>query len=481
MDIGSEQLNTGETQPMKNIAKNQAAVKEVIESLRTSIHGQIITPSDNGYDQARGLFYGGFDKHPAVIVKVSDVQDIATTISTARQSGLELSVRSGGHSVVGYSVSDGGIVLDLEKMKGMKIDPSGKTAWAETGLRAGEYTEQAAAHDLATGFGDTATVGLGGITLGGGVGYLVRKHGLTIDNLLSAEIVTADGQVHLIDQTHEPDLFWAIRGGGGNFGVISRFQFRLHPLGSALGGMLVLPATPEVLANVIHEVHQAPEELSAIVNVMPAPPMPFLPEPLHGKVILMVMLFYAGIDEKAHQSIERIRKLAQPLADMVRPMKYPEMFPPEEGGYHPTAVSRNMFMDEINRDKAAEMLDFLQTSDAPFRVAQLRPLGGAYARVPADATAYAHRDSRNMVNLAAFFTGPDDKQPKAEWLQRFAESMQQNDSGSYVNFMEEVGEERLKLAYPGNTWNRLQTIKARYDPENLFCLNQNIPPAKGLQ
>src|SRR6266511_4694893 len=219
--------------------------------LRSDFNGQVIAPDDAEYDKARTLFYGGMDRRPAAIIRVKDTDEVARVLKLARETGLPLAVRSGGHSVAGHSVADGGIVLDLSTMRDLQIDVEGQTAWAEAGLTAGEYTTAAAAHGLATGFGDTGSVGIGGLTLGGGVGYLVRKYGLTIDNLLAAEIVTADGQVRRVDADTNADLFWAIRGGGGNFGVVTRFQFRLHPVDSATGGMLILPATPETIASFI--------------------------------------------------------------------------------------------------------------------------------------------------------------------------------------------------------------------------------------
>ena len=264
-----------------------------IPKLREDLTGRVIAPDDPEYDEARTVFVGGIDRRPAVIVRVANAADVSRVVSLARETGLELAVRSGGHSMP-ICVSDGGIVLDLSDMKAMDIDVEGRTAWAETGLTAGEYTTAAAAHGLATGFGDTGSVGIGGITLGGGVGFLVRKYGLTIDDLLAAEIVTADGELLQVDAETHPDLFWAIRGGGGNFGVATRFQFRLHEVGTIVGGMLILPATPEVIASFIAEAEAAPEELSTIANVMPAPPMPFVPEEQHGKLVIMALMAYAG-------------------------------------------------------------------------------------------------------------------------------------------------------------------------------------------
>jgi FAD/FMN-containing dehydrogenase len=316
--------------------------------------------------------------------------------------------------------------------------------------------------------------------LGGGIGYLVRKHGLTIDSLLAAEIVTADGQLLRVDAYTYPDLFWAIRGGGGNFGVATRFQFRLHEVDTIVGGLLILPATPDVIASFIAEADAAPEELSTIANVMTAPPMPFLPAELHGKLIVMAMLVYAGPAGASEGVLAPFRALATPLADMIKPMHYSEIYPAEEGEYHPVAAGRTMFVDTIDRSVAELILNHLHASTGSMAVAQLRVLGGAMARVPVDATAFAHRASRIMVNIAALYEQPDEKPMHEAWVANFAATLQQGDGGAYVNFLGEEGEARVRAAYPGRTWDRLTAIKAFYDPTNLFRLNQNIAPANDV-
>jgi FAD/FMN-containing dehydrogenase len=454
---------------------DEAAIREFSSRVR----GQLIRPDDDGFDEARTVFYGGLDRRPALIVRVKDATDISHVIALARESGLELAVRSGGHSVAGHSTTDGGIILDLREMKNLELDVAGRTAWAQTGLTAGEYTAATGAHGLATGFGDTGSVGIGGITLGGGIGYLVRKHGLTIDDLLAAEIVTADGKLLRVDAQRHPDLLWAIRGGGGNFGVATRFKFRLHQVDTIVGGMLILPATPEVIASFVAEAEAAQEELSTIANVMTAPPMPFLPAEVHGELVIMAMLVYAGEEVEAGQrAIAPFRALAEPIADMLKPMPYPEIYPPEEGDYHPTAVARTMFIDTIDRDVSQTILEHLRASDAPMRVAQIRVLGGAMARVPAEATAFAHRSSRIMVNVAAFYEGTEERVAREAWVTDFAAGLSQEGEGAaYVGFLGEEGEERVREAYPESAWDRLALIKGRYDPTNLFRLNQNIPPA----
>jgi FAD/FMN-containing dehydrogenase len=449
-----------------------------IPRLRAAFDGGVIAPDDPGYDQARRVFYGSIDHRPAVIVRPTDATEVAQVVTLARDSGLELAVRSGGHSLAGHSVSDGGIVLDLAAMKALAIDPQARTAWAQTGLTAGEYTTAAGAHGLATGFGDTGSVGIGGLTLGGGVGYLVRKHGLTIDDLLAAELVTAGGQqVHVDAETH-PDLFWAVRGGGGNFGVATRFRYRLHPVDRIVGGMLLLPATPEVIAGLVAEAEAAPEELSVIANIMRAPPMPMVPEEQHGQLIIMALLAYAGEVEAGARAVAPLRALAAPIADLVRPMPYPEIYQFTEGGPGPDhEAARSLFVDTVDREVAATIVAHLQASTAPIAVAQLRVLGGAMARVPADATAFAHRGRRVMAALGAVWERAEEAPTHQAWVADFAAALRQGDQGVYVNFLGDEGQARVREAYPGSTWERLVAVKRRYDPANLFRRNQNVPPA----
>jgi FAD/FMN-containing dehydrogenase len=447
--------------------------------LADDLKGRVIEPGHPDYDEARTVFYGDVDRRPAAIVKAANANDVARVIAHAREAGRELAVRSGGHSIAGHGVTEGGIVIDLSDMKALDIDPVRRTAWAETGLTAGEYTTAAAKHGLATGFGDTGSVGIGGITLGGGVGFLLRKHGLTIDDLLAAEVVTADGDLLYTDHETQPDLFWAIRGGGGNFGVATRFNFRLHQLESFVGGMLFLPATPDVIASFVTEAEAAPEELSTIANVMTAPPLPFLPEEVQGQMILMAFVAYAGDAEAGERAIAPLRALAEPIADMVRPMSYAEMYPPEEEEYRPVAVAKTMFVDSVGLGAAETIVERIQASDAMMAATQIRVLGGAMARVPADATAYAHRHSRIMVNVAAMYQRPEERPKHAAWVDALSGELLQDDSGAYVGFLADEGEDRVRAAYPGPTWDRLREIKRRYDPDNVFRLNQNIPPADG--
>src|ERR671917_483403 len=323
-----------------------------VSELRALFDGRAIVPEDAAYDAARAVFYGSRNRRPAAIVRAKDAADVSRVVTLAREKGLELAVKSGGHSLAGHSVSEDGIVLDLSRMKGIEVDVEARTAWAETGLTAAEYTSAVGAHGLATGFGDTGSVGIGGITLGGGAGFLVRKHGLTIDSLLAAEIVTADGELLRVDAETHPDLFWAVRGGGGNFGVATRFKFRLHEVDEIVGGMLILPATPDTIASFVAEAEAAPDELSTIANVMVAPPMPFFPAAAHGRLVLFAFLAYSGKVEAGERAVAPFRSLAEPIADMVKPIRYPEMYPPEEDDYHPVASARTMFVDAVDRPTA---------------------------------------------------------------------------------------------------------------------------------
>jgi FAD/FMN-containing dehydrogenase len=398
-------------------------------------------------------------------------------VRLAAEHGIELAVRSGGHSGAGHGTVDGGLVIDVRDLDAIEIDPEARVAWAGSGVTAAAFTEAAGAHGLAVGFGDTGSVGLGGLTLGGGIGYLVRKLGLTIDALLAADVVTADGQLRRTSAESEPDLFWAIRGGGGNFGVVTRFQFRLAEVPAAYGGILILPATPDVLVGYLERSAAAPEELSSILNVMPAPPMPGVPEAIVGQVVGMAIMCYAGDPEAGERALVPFRALAEPIADMLRPMSYPEIYFPDDPDYRPLAEARTLFIDRVDRPTAEVIVERLQASDAAMRAVQIRPLGGAMARVPNDATAFAHRQSEIMVNVASFYEGEADRPRRAAWVTDLADALRQSDEGAYVNFLVDEGPERVRAAYPGPIWDRLRAIKAGYDPGNLFHLNQNIPPA----
>ena len=448
-----------------------------IEELRAAIAGPVIGPADDDYDTARSVMMRSFDRRPAAIARPVDAGEVAHLVSLAREEGLELAVRSGGHSYAGHSASEGGLVLDVRGLTSLEIDPDARVVRAGGGLTSGEVTTAAAPHGLAVGFGDTPTVGIGGITLGGGAGYLVRKHGLTIDQLLGAEVVTADGRVLEVDETHEPDLFWAIRGGGGNFGVVTRFDYRLQPVGTVTGGMLAIPATPETLARVVELADAAPEDLSMIANVLAAaPPLPFVPQELVGKPLILALLVYAGPLDEEEQALAALREPA--VADFVRTMPYNEMFTMEAPEGPPRAVTNTFFSDSFDAADAGELLERMGTSTALLAAAQIRVLGGAVSRVPVEATAYAHRQRRLMLNVAAIYASPEEDDVHRAFVDEAAASLRRGDDGAYVNFLGDEGPDRVRAAYPGATWDRLVDVKLRYDPENVFRMNQNVlPPA----
>jgi len=449
----------------------------LIEELRAELAGAVIGPDDPDYETARSVMLRSIDRRPAAVVRPVDADEVSRIVSYARDEGLELAVRAGGHSYAGHSAIDGGIVLDLRGLTALEIDPDERVVRAGGGLTSGEVTTAAASHGLAVGFGDTPTVGIGGITLGGGAGYLVRKHGLTIDQLLGAQVVTADGRVLEVDETHEPELFWAIRGGGGNFGVVTRFDYRLQPVDMVTGGMLAIPGTPETLAGLVEVADAAPEELSLIANVLAAaPPLPFVPPELVGKPLILALLVHAGPLDEGEQAVAPLRALAPPVADFVRAMPYAEMFTMEAPEAPPRVAANTFFSDSLDAPDAGELLDRMQASTALLAAAQVRVLGGAVSRVPSEATAYAHRQRRMIVNVAAVYASPDEDPVHRAWVDETAAALRRGEDGAYVNFLGDEGADRVRAAYPGPTWDRLVEVKRRYDPENVFRMNQNVLP-----
>jgi FAD/FMN-containing dehydrogenase len=448
-----------------------------IETLSQQLKGKIILPTHRDYDEHRAVALGNFDHRPLLIARVADAPDVADVLDFARANKLELAVRSGGHSTCGHGGSDGGVVIDMRDLKSIEIDRENMSTWAGSGLTSGEVTAALEPHGFVVGFGDSATVGIGGLTLGGGIGYLVRKHGLTIDSLLAAEVVTARGDILIADAHQNADLFWAVRGGGGNFGVVTRFKYRMHLLPEFTGGPLVLPATPEVLAGFVAAAQAAPDDLSTIVMVMPAPPLPFLPEEIVGKTVIMAMMAYAGPAAAAQSALAPFRALCTPIADLVHPTTFSSMYLPEDPSQKPSVSVRTRFLDSFDHSQAALMLELLAKGEAPMRMAQIRVMGGAAARVPVQATAFAHRRSPIM----AAFLGMDGSAAATirhgEWATACINAFPQKTDSAYVNFLGAEGRERLNAAYPGETLRRLQAVKRQYDPENLFRLNQNIKPA----
>ncbi len=459
------------------MAPTPQRVPDPLEELRTQLRGELITSDQPGYEEARGVFFTGIDRRPLAVARVAGAEDAARAVIAARDAGLELAVRSGGHSRAGYGTTDGGLVIDLSGLKALEIDAESQTASVGTGITAGEYTAATGERGFVTGLGDTGSVGIGGITLAGGIGFLVRRNGLTADDLLAAEIVTAGGEVLEASEASEPDLFWAIRGGGGNFGIATRFKLRLHEISEIVGGMLILPATPEVIVGFLEAADAAPEELSTIANVMLAPPLPFVPAEAHGKPIVIGLMAYAGPIERGDAVISPFRALATPYADTVRPIRYPELYA-AEGPAPAYASGANFFADSLPRSGAEAILEHLPQSTAMMKAVQIRVLGGALARVPDGATAFAHRTRRLFVNVAAMYADPAGSEAHDEWVARLVDSLGGRESGGYVGFLGAEDQATVRAAYPGATWDRLREVKRRYDPGNVFRLNHNIPPAQ---
>lgn len=447
-----------------------------LTDLARQLAGDLVTSGDAGYDTEREVFNAALDRYPAAIVQVHDAQDVATVLRYTAEHDLDFCVRSGGHSSPGFGVVDEALVIDVRRLETIDVDLDSRTVWAGSGLTASELSMSLGEHGLAVGFGDTGSVGIGGITLGGGVGFLSRKFGLTIDSLLAAEMVTAEGEVIVVDAHRHPDLFWAIRGGGGNFGVVTRFKYRLQPVDRILGGLLMLPATPETVAGFLDESDQAPDELTTIVNVMSCPPLPFVPEQLIGETVIMGLMAWCGDLVEGEAVIDRFRALAEPLADFVDEISYPEIYGPEDEDYRPLAASLTGFADDLPEATIEAVLAALSASDAPMRVTQIRPLGGAISSVAVDATAFAHRHRRWMVNVAAFYLSDEDRGEKEAWVRDLLGVITDGDSAGYVGFLAAEGEARVEAAYPHGSWDRLREVKGKYDPENRFHHNQNIPP-----
>ncbi|MEA2573102.1 MAG: hypothetical protein QOH93_400 [Chloroflexia bacterium] len=450
--------------------------------LAGNLSGELVLPGDTDYETTRRSWNKAYDCHPVGIVRCRSTADVVQAVRFATENHLPVGVRSGGHSASGLCIVEDGVVVDLSLMNGMSIDPERRTARVGPGITWGEYTKQAAEHGLATPGGDSSTVGVGGLTLGGGIGWLVRKYGMTIDHLISAEVVTADGQVLTASETEHPDLFWAIRGGGGNFGIITSFEFSLVPLGLVLGGMMAFAADPSILTSYLRLAAQAPEELSTILMMILAPPMPMIPSEYHGKPVILLTFCYAGDPQEGQQAIAPLRGLGTPITQMVQPMPYPVIFQlsAEATASRPASV-RSHFLDGLDDSTAAALVEHLDRAASRQGLIQFRVLGGAMSRPSSDSTAFGHRDKPYMVTLInAWMGAPADAAQVAQhraWTEQAWHLLQPHSTGAYVNFLGDEGDEAIHQAYPPATYARLAEIKQRYDPTNLFKGNRNILPA----
>lgn len=449
-----------------------------LEELRARLAGQLLTHQDRGYDDARRLNDVTVDRRPLAIVRPVDTADVAATVSFARQHGLPMAVRSGGHSLAHFGMVDDTLVIDLSGFNRVRIDPDARTAHVQPGATSGDLAAPASEYGLALSTGDTHSVGMGGLTTGGGIGFMVRKYGLAIDNLLSAEVVTAAGEIVTASQFQHPDLFWAIRGGGGNAGIVTEFVFRLAPVGQILGGELMLPASRDVLRGYLDYVVTAPEDLTTIANLMHAPPAPHVPEDRVGETVLSILVCWTGSVADGERALAPLRALGTPVADAVSPMPYPDIYRFTAHQAEPHAASIRMtFADDLSDAALDAALDAIEHASSPFSLIQFRGLGGAMARVDDDATAFAHRDRRYFLAIIGLWLdAAEDAGTHRAWTESLWQKVRHEGSGVYVNFLEEEGPDRVRDAYPPATYARLAAIKRQYDPENLFRFNQNVPP-----
>jgi len=452
------------------------SLRPEIAKLADTLAGRVIQPGDPAYDEKRAVLFDPANCRPAALACVAGSADVSHVIGFAREHGFDIAVRGGGHSSSGHGTVDGGIVIDLRDLDEVSIDTATKTAWVGGGATARAVLEALAPYGLAVGFGDSGDVGVGGIITGGGLGYLSRVHGVTVDSVLSAEVVLADGRIVVASAQSEPDLFWAIRGGGGNFGVVTRLQFQARELAAFTGGLLVLPGTAETIAAFTAAAQAAPEALSTIATVMPAPPAPFIPDAYRGQPVIFAMMAYAGPDDMAEAAMVPFRALS-PLFDAVKPGPLLSLY--EDGPMEPPGFpeTRTFFVDRVSKDDAQTILGFLTESDSVLRLVQIRVLGGAANRVAVADTAYAHRGAPILLYVANFYSDKADRPKRREWADDLMSALQQGREGAYVNFLGDEGAARTRSAYPGATWERLRRIKRQYDPQNLFRRNQNIPPA----
>ncbi len=457
-----------------------------LAELQARMLGSVISPSDPGYQSARQIWNHAIDKHPVLILGCSGVADVISGVGFARSEGLPVAIRGGAHSVAGFSTCDGGVVLDLSAMAAVRVDQRNRRALAQGGTTWRRFDHETQAHGLATTGGLVSSTGIGGFTLGGGIGHLVRKYGLTCDNLLSAEMVTAEGELVRACEDENADLFWALRGGGGNFGVVTELELALHPVGpSVLGGVVFYPGeqAAQVLASWRDAVASAPDELTTLVNLTTAPTAPFLPEDVHGEKVVALVVCWAGSPEEGEEVVWPLRALGTPLVDLLGPIPYVALQQLVDPLWGPGAANyfTPAFLDELP-DAAIQMF-----ADAHRRSAGLpatcelhiHQLGGAMARVAPDATAFSQRQPPYVINCIARTPTEEGFEANRAWARATRDSMAGFGAGRmYVNFTGEGDEDKVRASYPAETYARLAAVKAHRDPGNLFRFNQNIRPAQ---
>ncbi|MGK5112077.1 MULTISPECIES: FAD-binding oxidoreductase [unclassified Geodermatophilus] len=449
-------------------------------TLADRVRGQVIRPGDDAYEEARHVYNAMIDAHPELVVRCTGTDDVAATVRYAAENGRPVAVRGGGHSVPGFGTADGAVVVDLSLMQSVDVDPEQRTASAGGGTTWGRFNDATAASGLATTGGIISTTGLGGLTLGGGIGYLCRGYGLSCDNLVSAEVVTADGTVLTADDDQNSDLFWALRGGGGNFGVATRMTYRLHPVDTIYGGPMFfeLADAPAIFAFFREFIRDAPREYGGFPAFQIAPPLPFVPEDRVGDTFIAVVSCWTGSEAEGERVIDRFRQVARPVAEHVGAMPYPALnsafdplVPPGLQHYWKAA-----FVTELTDDAIAAHVEHGSRVPVVNSTMHLYPINGAVHDVAPDATAFGHREATFAAVIAGMWPDPADNEAHTRWVKDYYAALApHSEAGGYTNFASADDQTRVAENYGAN-YERLREVKRRYDPGNLFRLNQNIRP-----
>ena len=455
--------------------------QDALAELRTRFRGEIILPNDPRYGERRRVWNGSIDRFPAIIARCAGVADVIAAVRFARRTGLLVAVRGGGHSFPGLSTNDGGIVIDLSLMKGIRVDPEARTVRVQAGVLLGELDRETQAFGLATPSGIVTHTGVAGLTLGGGIGFIMRRFGLTIDNLLSVDLITARGEFVKASDRENPDLFWGVRGGGGNFGIVTEFGFRLHPVGPQVAAgpvFWLMEDAPEVLRFYRDWIAGCPDELMTIVVQRRAPDLPFVPRDLVGKRVLGVVACYAGPVEEGEAVLRPLKAFGSPVLDLCVPKDYlthQSMFDPS---FRPGCwyYVRSCDVGALEDGVIDIVAGFGLQIESPVTSIALWQMGGAVARVREDETAFNGRDAAFTFNINGNTESAEGFDREREWARSYWSRLAPYHTSVYVNFLMEEGEERIRQAYGAQKYDRLKTLKRRYDPENLFRLNQNIPP-----
>lgn len=453
-----------------------------MKGLRADFRGELLLPGDLNYDQARKIWNGMIDKHPAIIARCAGTSDVIKAVRLAREHELTVSVRGGGHNVAGNAVCDGGLMIDLSNMKSVQVDPSRRTARAEPGLNWRQFDLETQAFGLASTGGLVSSTGIAGFTLGGGIGWLVRKYGLALDNLTSVEIVTANSERLTASMSENTDLFWGVRGGGGNFGIVTSFEYELHPVGPIiLGGLIAYRAEDGRALLKFHRdfVKETPDELTTLVVYLTAPPLPFLPKVTHGTHLVAMAVCYCGKIEEGQRVLSPLRKFGKPVADIIQPMPYTAlqtMFdataPPGMQNYWKSA-----YISDLSDDVIDTILSYGDSITSPLSAIHIHQLGGAMRRIGDQSTAFSHRSAPFALNIVSSWSDPSENDKHIKWTRDFFGAISKFTTGVYVNFLGDEGAERVREAYGEDNYRKLVELKNKYDPMNFFHLNQNIKPS----